>query len=1826
MMGTSNAYAGGDVDGGGSARKKLEPRLAGAPPLHVHKPHCTILREVGSRSGGGGDKDTMKDQATTKIHEHAHDKNRKTKKEVDTLFSIMEGVENEIWGHPKQLTTATEDRHTELQNNDMEVAALVAKTFNEAVQTALATVVQDELQFAWDFSARTIEAGVRSAVAEENERRRLHALRVAKRKQLLLNRRQGAARAQLRRYEENMAKAEAHTLALCQSITQADQHAVQLTAVVASDEEEEETRSLSRWANSHHNAAEQGLRTLGTDSHNTDAARVRLGALHLHRHQLQSALRRAQRSLRLIEQRGPMLKGMLSLLENKAISPEALTDSTSSDTLAKEVEPRDGEIMARLNPHASEEEAAIRFSNLDGYAASEHDPWTFYVQLDAGDEDTACHLVQMQVEDTDDDEADVEPTALLAIRSPSDTGTQPYQSMTATLGFEDSDGTVKNSEVCVDSGAASCTITLAKLREIAPGACSGIKRSRRRFTDAQNRIMPIVGWVMLTIWLGQCSMECKVYVFESLGVPFLLGTNALWENGLVIDAYNEILYSAPAKADGKTCSTALQCKRIAPSAVNVVLPAAKPAWTQGCHCRDGYRVYCDATTSTLTVQGASGHPVATIKGSPHVKLEPAMQYHTELRLAYSVTLPPFTRGQPLYLEYGEHCTDALATIEVTPVEALSRDHGLSTAGGTLVSAFNYYALLPSSNPTPNSVTLEKGMLIGYATKYEGARQANTGHGSMKVQLVSDDDAEGLAFEDGGRPRTAEDLRTLGFDLSSAIDPDCPKTEEEGGGYHLLSQRQQDSLYGTALRWWWVWARDARAPETSRLVVIDIPTGDAAPVAQKPYPIPYAYKEEVLKELRKLLESGLIEPSISAWACPILVRLKKDSKPDDIKLKIICDFKRLNQVTLPDAASLGDQDEIMDGFGGRQRYAGICDAAGGFYQYPINPADKHKTAMVLPTSLGGTSFQWRVAPYGLTRNPAGYSRGMMFALQNMSKVSLAPARSGAKRGDPSTGGCASWIDDIAMHADSFEGFVDLFEKVLMRVAASSMQLKASKCYLLQPKLEVLGYYVTPDGVTMQDDKLEALANRDSEGIMTAPSTVEEIRTFLGTVQFYRRFVPRIALLAAPMTEKLKKGADLSTWCGVQQSFEAIMLFLQSSAIVSAPDLADPLAEYVICTDACNIAAGGVLLQWQHPTGRGPGPPPGTPLRGGKGTDPLTQSWRLESGWALRTLAYYSKTFDQAQKNYPTFDQESAAILLCVRKWSKIITCRPTTIYTDSTVAASMLYKHLGPPRLQRWGMELGTFLPFLKVAYRKGVDNGMADFLSRYPTFKNYVNRGEDTTGMSEELFDLLPESVPLFTHKLGDDDAWLAKCRYSLYEAKNPEQIESIWQAQGVHPDDTGGTADEFSTGPSDDILLAANRLPAVADLFYGENGSLLAAELPEQIVATRKLVEQGEFFREQREFEWQCRAWESAVGAFETVHGRAPVLYDLCCGEGGYSRGARVSGVRCYGFDIQSKYRRRYEGDATSIRGEYTPSGMTFLERDINTDSFWEELMTNGNIGDCPPPDMINVSPPCRGDSRLGKMKHPRATRDIEFDWVIRKLKEVELKRQKTSLPPLLWQLENVPESETAVTEVVTSRGRLCGTMMGNRVFRHRVFYCNYPCDDRLEHSHDGKRVGNRGVHYSTETSFHKFNQLPEANMYGVYSQRSPGRGSLEEWHGALGHGSNHYSAEGVLGVLPLGYGRLLTAQMVTHCLNRAVDYPVIAPLERTDLDRLILERWADFGQPGFELECTTTAPWFGDTDLVANVTGDSGLDITRNRPAVTTDPLADIAADERDAEGVPI
>ena len=97
-------------------------------------------------------------------------------------------------------------------------------------------------------------------------------------------------------------------------------------------------------------------------------------------------------------------------------------------------------------------------------------------------------------------------------------------------------------------------------------------------------------------------------------------------------------------------------------------------------------------------------------------------------------------------------------------------------------------------------------------------------------------------------------------------------------------------------------------------------------------------------------------------------------------------------------------------------------------------------------------------------------------------------------------------------------------------------------------------------------------------------------------------------------------------------------------------------------------------------------------------------------------------------------------------------------------------------------------------------------------------------------------------------------------------------------------------------LLSQASALPSISDMLEQayDNGDLLLARIE---VLKDELTSQ-DFWKEQQDFDQHCRKWEQYVSIFEKTHHRAPVMYDLCCGEGGISRGARTSGVRCYGFD----------------------------------------------------------------------------------------------------------------------------------------------------------------------------------------------------------------------------------------------------------------------------------------------------------------------------------------
>lgn len=124
----------------------------------------------------------------------------------------------------------------------------------------------------------------------------------------------------------------------------------------------------------------------------------------------------------------------------------------------------------------------------------------------------------------------------------------------------------------------------------------------------------------------------------------------------------------------------------------------------------------------------------------------------------------------------------------------------------------------------------------------------------------------------------------------------------------------------------------------------IPTGDFAPIKQSPRRAPFHQKDEMEKNLKCMLDDGIVEPSSSPWASPVVLVKKKDGTT-----RFCVDYRRLNDVTRKDAYPLPRIDSTLDALGGA-KYFSTIDLASGYWQVEVDPADREKTAFATPQGL------------------------------------------------------------------------------------------------------------------------------------------------------------------------------------------------------------------------------------------------------------------------------------------------------------------------------------------------------------------------------------------------------------------------------------------------------------------------------------------------------------------------------------------------------------------------------------------------------------------------------------------------------------------------------------------------------------------------------------------------------------------------------------------------------------------------------------------------------------------------------------------------------------
>eukprot|EP00117_Sycon_ciliatum_P011053 scpid10434/ scgid12689/ Retrovirus-related Pol polyprotein from transposon 412; Protease; Reverse transcriptase; Endonuclease len=322
---------------------------------------------------------------------------------------------------------------------------------------------------------------------------------------------------------------------------------------------------------------------------------------------------------------------------------------------------------------------------------------------------------------------------------------------------------------------------------------------------------------------------------------------------------------------------------------------------------------------------------------------------------------------------------------------------------------------------------------------------------------------------------------------------------------------------------------------------NIDTGTARPIRQAPRRLPVHQQTEVRDHVDRLLDDGIITPSSSPWAAPIVVVRKPDNS-----IRLCVDYRKLNGVTCKDAFPMPRVDDAIDHMNGA-RFFSTLDLASGYWQVELENSSKAKAAFATPFGL----YEWNVMPFGLCNAPATFQRLMTTVLQGLI---------------PDV--CLDYLDDIIVHAQSFNTQLTRLRSVFERLKSAGLKVRPSKCRLFQPSVVYLGHTFSAEGVAPNRQKTAAVRE------WPTPDSSTKVRQFLGFVSYYRRFIQNFSAVAKPLLRLTHKNVPFVWSSEAQSSFDRLKSCLLSAPVLGYPDSS---RAFILDTDASDYAIGAVLSQ-------------------------------------------------------------------------------------------------------------------------------------------------------------------------------------------------------------------------------------------------------------------------------------------------------------------------------------------------------------------------------------------------------------------------------------------------------------------------------------------------------------------------------------------------------------------------------------------------------------------------------------------------------------------------
>ena len=769
------------------------------------------------------------------------------------------------------------------------------------------------------------------------------------------------------------------------------------------------------------------------------------------------------------------------------------------------------------------------------------------------------------------------------------------------------------SSVLVDTGAQVSMIEQRYLRQHFPGVdVENIQdileeHDSLRVQWGNSNEIPFVGWVNLEVRLGSGESTSKVQV------PFLVTTESL--NNTIL-GFNAIKLLAQS-------NHSLECLlEIFKEALNVDNSEKVQAFVQ-------------------LIQHPEDHDV----GDVQVKIKgkdiviPAgkiMNVSCKARVGLIVEKRPMMfHGSDLDVSEGIQCADSLVMLK---------------------NGINNYFQVPVINDSAHDITLRKNLVVGrleYVSSviplevkehtFHNTQFTATEKPTIATITTSYDQGNTTSdTEQSHNPvhdREAYDHQQAvinSIDLSGLTDKQRKRVRNMLKEEHSIFSVSENDI------------GDVNSHE------MEINLNDSTPVQEIYNSIARPLYDELKHYIEDLLNKQWIIHSKSAYSSPVVAVRKKDGS-----LRLCCDYRKLNNKTIPDRHPLPRIQNIIDNLGGNT-YFSLLDQSKAYHQLKIDPKSRKYTAFITPWGF----YEWVRIPFGLMNAPACFQRFMEHCLEGMRDDFVVP-----------------YLDDLLIYSANFDDHLDHLRQVFQRLKKHGVKIKASKCQLFRREVSYLGRLISPSGYSSDPKNISAVSTK----IKKSPANITELRSLLGLVGYFRRSIPNFSRIANPLFALLKDNPVKASrkplnWTQLHQ--EAIDMLLNHLTRPPLLAYSDFKKEFILHTDASGKGLGCALYQ-------------------------------IQDG-ELRVLGYGSRTLVGAEEKYHSSKLEFLSLkwALCDHFKDYLYYADHFNIYTDYNPLTYLKTSCKVNATGQRWINELSNFN--FTVHYKPGTQNVVADSLSRLP--------------------------------------------------------------------------------------------------------------------------------------------------------------------------------------------------------------------------------------------------------------------------------------------------------------------------------------------------------------------------------------------------------------------------------------------------------------------------------------------------------------------------------